>query len=185
MNYNEAFKRVIGHEGKFQNDSKDRGNWTTGTIGKGELKGTKFGISAMSYPHLDIENLTLDQAKKIYYSDFWVRVSGDNLHNALVYQLFDAAVNHGSGNAIRMLQRAVDVADDGIMGNVTHGAILLTGTDDTLKTFNAERIDFFVKLSTFGRFGRGWMRRVADNLRYAADDYDAPWHSQLEVDRAA
>lgn len=185
MNYDEAFARVVGHEGGYQNDQRDRGNWTTGVIGEGELKGTKFGISAMSYPHLDIKNLTVEQAKKIYYTDFWLRVGGDELHDALVYQLFDSAVNHGPGNAIRMLQRAVEVADDGRVGNITRGAIGLQGVDDTLKKFNAERIEFFVKISTFDRFGRGWMRRVAENLRYAADDYDAPWHKQVEVRHAA
>ncbi len=185
MIYDDAFARVIGHEGKFQNDPKDRGNWTTGVIGKGELKGTKFGVSAMSYPFLDIRNLTLDEAKAIYRRDFWLRVDGDKLHDALAYQLFDAAINHGIGNAIRMLQRAVGVADDGGMGPITHAAVKARGTDDTLKLFNAERIEFFTKISTFDRFGRGWMRRVAQNLRYAADDYSAPWYGQVELTYAS
>ena len=43
-----SFDRVIGHEGLFQNDRDDRGNWTSGKIGVGELKGTKFGIAAMT-----------------------------------------------------------------------------------------------------------------------------------------
>ena len=176
MNYDIAFERVIGHEGKFQNDPKDRGNWTSGKIGTGELKGTKYGISAMSYPDEDIENLTLERAKFLYRRDFWDRVAGDDLHSALVYQLFDSAINHGIGNAIRILQRAVGVADDGYMGPVTHDAVLERGIDDVLKLFNAKRIRFFTKISTFDRFGRGWMNRVAYNLEYAADDYTAPWH---------
>lgn len=181
MNYDEAFKRVIGHEGVLSLDPKDRGNWTTGVIGQGELKGTKYGISAMSYPHLDIKNLTLGEAKAIYYEDFWKRVKGDKLHSALSYQLFDSAINHGVGNAVRFLQRAVDTADDGQVGPYTLEAVKARGTDDVLKLFNAERIRFFVKISTFDRYGRGWMRRVADNLSYAADDYTAPWHEHVEL----
>lgn len=181
MNYDTIFERIIGHEGHFQNDRSDRGNWTSGQIGVGELKGTKYGISAMSYPHLDIENLTLQEAKDIYYNDFWLRVKGDELHAALAYQLFDAAINHGIGNAIRILQRAVDVADDGRMGPLTHEAVRLRGTDDALKLFNAERILFFTKLSTFHLYGKGWMRRVAQNLKYAAWDYNAPWSSHVDV----
>ena len=57
LTFDKAFDRLIGHEGEFTNDPKDRGNWTTGVIGRGQLKGTKFGISAMTYPHLDIINL--------------------------------------------------------------------------------------------------------------------------------
>lgn len=172
MTYEDAFERVIGHEGNFQNDPKDRGNWTTGIIGKGKLNGTKYGISAMSYPDLDIKNLTLKEAKAIYYKGFWKRVNGDQLPSAIAYQLFDSAINHGIGTAIRFLQRAVGVADDGWIGPVTLAAIDQVGVDDTLKLFNAERIEFFTKLSTFDSYGRGWMRRVAQNLRYAANDYE-------------
>lgn len=184
MIYDVAFARVIGHEGKFQNDRNDRGNWTTGVIGSGELKGTNYGISAMSYPNEDIRNLTLERAKELYYRDFWLRVSGGDLHDALVYQLFDSAINHGIGNAIRILQRAVGVLDDGDMGPMTHKAIIDRGTDDTLKLFNAKRIRFFTRLSTFKLYGAGWMNRVAQNLEYAADDYTAPWYEHVEL-RAA
>ena len=68
--FNKVFDRVIGHEGGFQADPKDRGNWTSGVVGQGELKGTKFGLAAMTYPHLDIKNLTVDQAKAIYFEDW-------------------------------------------------------------------------------------------------------------------
>lgn len=181
MSFDKMFERLIGHEGKYQDDYHDRGNWTTGKIGQGQLNGTKYGISAMSYPNEDIKNLTLARAKEIYYRDFWSRFQGDSIHSAVAYQLFDAAVNHGPGNAVRMLQRAIDVADDGVFGPHTAGVLELFGVDDALMKFNAERITFFTKLSTFDRYGRGWMRRVADNLRYAADDFDAPWHERVEV----
>ena len=56
-----AFEKVLRHEGGYVNDPLDLG---------GE---TKYGISKRSYPHLDIKNLTLDQAKQIYFRDFWQR----------------------------------------------------------------------------------------------------------------
>ena len=46
--FDKVFNRVIGHEGGFQNMHHDRGNWTGGKVGEGELKGTKFGLSAMT-----------------------------------------------------------------------------------------------------------------------------------------
>jgi len=176
-----AFDRVLGHEGRFQNDPQDRGNWTTGVIGQGELRGTKFGISSMSYPTVDIRNLTPERAKIIYRRDFWVQVGGDDMHAAISYQLFDAAINHGAGNAIRILQRAVDVAEDGDYGPVTRAAVEGDSVDNVLHRFNAYRIKFFIKLQTFDRYGRGWMDRVATNMLYSADDYSAPWHLRLEV----
>jgi len=86
------------------------------------------------------------------------------------YQFFDAAVNHGLGNASRMLQRAVNVADDGIIGNMTIAAIKKMAISDVIMRLNAERLEFYCKLSTFATFGKGWIRRVAGNLKYGAID---------------
>lgn len=181
ITFDTAFERLIGHEGKFQNNRHDRGNWTSGKVGVGELRGTKFGISAMSYPNENIRELSEDRAKFLYRRDFWQRVGGDDLHAAIVFQLFDAAVNHGPGNAIRILQRAVGVADDGDFGPITEAAVKDHDVNDVLMKFNASRIRFFTRLSTFSEFGRGWMNRVATNLDHAADDYTAPWYENLEI----
>lgn len=170
VTFDEAFERVIGHEGKFQDNPKDRGNWTSGIVGVGELKGTKYGISAMSYPKLDIKNLTLEKAKEIYKEDFWDRAKADQYDSAIAFQLFDYAINHGIGNAIRMLQRAVGVVDDGIVGKITLAAISNMSTTDVIMRLTAERLEFIVKLSTWDEFGKGWVRRSAANLRYAALD---------------
>lgn len=43
-----VFERLMPHEGGFQCDPKDRGNWTGGRVGVGELKGTNRGIAAMT-----------------------------------------------------------------------------------------------------------------------------------------
>ena len=69
-----------------------------------------------------------------------------------------------------MLQRAAKVADDGQIGNVTLAAVASLPENDLLLRFNAERIRFFARLATFNTFGRGWMRRVADNMDHAAGD---------------
>lgn len=106
--------RVINHEGGFQKMHSDRGNWTSGKVGEGELKGTKFGLSAMTYPDLDIEALTLKQAKAIYFEDWWVPLKMDKFRKAMQYQFFDAAINHGTHNASKMLQRAIGAKPDGI-----------------------------------------------------------------------
>ena len=39
MNYDEAFKITVGHEGGLTLHRQDRGNWTSGKVGVGELKG--------------------------------------------------------------------------------------------------------------------------------------------------
>jgi lysozyme family protein len=104
----------MGHEGNFTDNPKDPGNWTGGKVGVGELRGTKFGIAANTYPAIDIRNLTRDEAKKIYKRDFWDKVNADSLPYGVSFQLFDFAVNSGMSTAIRYFQRALGVADDGV-----------------------------------------------------------------------
>ncbi|MGR3976434.1 secretion activator protein [Acinetobacter sp. 1207_04] len=170
LTFDQAFERLIGHEGKFTNDRQDRGNWTTGVIGKGELKGTKYGISAMTYPDLDIKNLTLVQAKQIYKRDWWDKINADQINPAIVFQVWDFAINAGMGTAKRKLQLAVGVLDDGIIGNLTIQAINKAELNDILLKFNAERLKYYTSLSTWPRYGKGWTLRVAGQLNYAAVD---------------
>lgn len=156
--FNEIINRVLAHEGGYVNDSRDPG---------GE---TQWGISKRSYPHLNIRALTRADAVEIYRKDFWQRVQGDQLPRAFAFQALDAAVNHGIGNAARWIQRAAGVADDGVIGPRTMAAVASKEPTDLVLLFNAERLEFYAKLGTFDTFGKGWTRRVAGNLRYAAQD---------------
>ena len=151
-------ERVLVHEGGYVNDPRDPG------------QETRWGISKRAYPHLDIRNLTRAQAIDIYRRDFWQRVRGDELPREFAFQALDAAVNHGIGNAVRWMQRAAGVADDGVIGPVTLAAVQRAQPADLVLRFNAERLRFYAKLTTFGTFGRGWVNRVAGNLDHAATD---------------
>lgn len=168
MNFDEAFKTTVGHEGGYTTNRADRGNWTTGVIGSGDLKGTKYGISAMAYPKEDIKNLTLDRAKQLYKRDYWDKCKCDELPSLLRFHVFDAAVNSGNSTAIKTLQQAVGVNSDGIIGSQTLNAVRSKDKNDTLLKFYSFRISFYTKISTFGTFGKGWMNRVASNLNIGA-----------------
>ncbi len=170
MDYDTAFERVIGHEGGLSMDRNDRGNWTTGIVGNGQLKGTKYGVSAMSYPDLDIKNLTLAQAKAIYRRDFWDKVQGDKMFDGVAFQAFDLAVNSGPQTAIRKLQLALGVADDGIFGPASLAAAQRVSESDQIMRLNAYRLDFMRKLSTWSLYGKGWAGRIVGNLLYGAED---------------
>ena len=162
LSFDQIFERCMGHEGGYVNNPKDPGgetNWGV-TITTARANGY---IGAM-------RSMTRNQAKEIYRKAFWERAKCAQYHSAIGFQVFDACINHGIGNGIRMLQRAVGVVDDGVVGQVTLGAINLKSIDDTLVLFNAERLEFYTKLKTFDTFGRGWSRRVVSNLRYAAGD---------------
>jgi len=157
VTFDVAVERTLSHEGNYVFHARDPG---------GE---THWGISKRSYPDLDIKNLTREQAKEIYKRDYW-DACGSGLDDGVMYQVFDAAVNHGIGNAIRMLQRAVGAAPDGHWGPHSQSRYANTGESDTIKLFLAERLEFMCDLIRFDTFGRGWSRRIAQNLRYGAID---------------
>lgn len=165
-----TFNRTIGHEGKFQANPKDRGNWTSGKEGVGELKGTKWGLAAMTYPDLDIANITLEQAKEIYYNDWWLKLKMERWPNVMKYQMFDAAFNHGTGRANQFIQFAVHVKDDGIIGPKTIAAVNMTDHNDIVMRFLAKRLRYFTEVKAWKEFSKGWTLRVAQCLEYAAED---------------
>lgn len=164
MNFDKAFAALIHHEGGFTDNPKDRGNWTSGKIGVGTCKGTKFGISAMAYPSVDIRNLTLENAKLIYRKDYWDKARCEELPEVIRFDVFDMAVNSGVRNSIITLQKALGVTADGVMGDKTMNAIRLIDPITLDKRISAQRIFFICDLKTFPTFGVGWMRRVATNL---------------------
>ncbi len=154
MTFDQAFDILISHEGGYVNNPADPG------------METKFGISKRQYPHLDIKNLTLADARSIYLRDFWARAQCDKLHPDLAFDVFDAAVNSGVGQAIRWLQRAVGVADDGVVGPLTLAQINREQDVSAIQArMTGQRLDFMTRLSTWDTFGRGWARRLAANLQ--------------------
>lgn len=150
--------RVLGHEGGWVNDPNDPG-----------LE-TKWGISKRSYPNVDIKNLTRNQAIAIYHRDFWVPIGGDMVSDGAAHQLMDGAVNSGPREAIRFLQRAVGVADDGHFGPVSKAAMAKMTESDFIMLYVAERMEYMTKLKNWIHHGKGWIRRMALNLRYGAED---------------
>ncbi len=158
MNFDTAFDRLMGHEGGYSNDPRDPG---------GE---TRWGVSKRSYPNVDIANLTREGAKEIYRRDFWGRINGDRLHDGVAFQVFDFAVNSGIETAVRKLQKALGVADDGYWGPLSQAAADSTSESDTIMRLVAERLDFWRSLSTWKIYGNGWAGRAAQNLRYGALD---------------
>lgn len=158
MNFDLAFARLMGHEGGYVNHPNDPG---------GE---TKWGISKRSYPHLDIANLSREDAKAIYQRDFWEAIHADEMYDGVAFQALDFAINSGIQTAIRKLQLAAGVADDGAWGPVTRAAVAAMTETDMIMRFIAFRLKFWASLSTWPTFGRGWANRAADNLIYGAED---------------
>lgn len=156
MDFDTAFKRLIGHEGGLTENPNDPGGLTN------------YGISQRSYPNVDIRNLTVNQAKDIYQRDFWDVIG--NAHPAIKFQVFDFAVNSGINTAIRKLQAAIGVADDGHWGPISAKVLAAADVNDVIMRYVAQRIRFWAALSTWPTFGKGWVLRAAGQLEYASQD---------------
>ena len=166
-----CFDRVVGHEGGLSLDRNDRGNWTSGKIGVGSLNGTKYGISAMAYPHLDIRNLTLQDAKDIYRRDYWNKCRCDDLPVAVDYLVFDAAVNHGNSRSAKFLQTAVGASADGIIGEKTVAkANAQNDIAGVCSEFCVTRGLFYTEIGTFQQYKLGWFRRLFDTHATAVSE---------------
>lgn len=159
---NPAFEIAVGlvleHEGGYSDDPADRG---------GE---TKYGISRRSYPDEDIKNMTLDRAKDIYYNDFWLPLMGFELPDKIAVMVFDMAVNSGRTPAMRCLQRALGVKDDGWVGPMTKQALKGRDERSLLAEIAAQRIIHYTLLHNFPTFGLGWVRRTIGTLMAVVKD---------------
>jgi hypothetical protein len=109
--FNKSMNTLFRAEGGYNNLKADRG---------GE---TNLGISKNTFPREDIPNMTHDRAAHIYYNEFWNKNGVNELPGALRYAVFDGAVNHGGGKAVKMLQETLGITHDGDIGSNTLDAI--------------------------------------------------------------
>lgn len=163
-------ERILGHEGGLSLDGNDPGNWTGGKVGVGELKGTKYGIAANTYPDLDIRALTVNDAAAIYARDFLAPLGAERYPDGVGFQLLDFAVNSGMRRTVLQLQFALGLKTDGVIGPMTLAAVQALPEHKMVMLIISQRIEYMTGLRNFAHAGRGWMMRMARNLRYAMED---------------
>lgn len=157
MNFDQAFDLLIGFEGGYVNHPSDPGGETNWGV-------TRRVASAHGYTG-DMRLLPREKAKEIYRESYWDAVQADKLPDAIRYTVFDAAVNSGVRRALEWLRRALDLGDGGGLDPLAWDALNKAAGLRLGVLFNAERLDFLTSLPTWGAFGRGWARRVVDNLK--------------------
>lgn len=104
--FEQADAIVAGIEAGFTRDPRDPGNWTSGKVGQGLLKGTKYGIAASAYPEMDIENLTLEQARDLRKRKYWDTCGCDSMSWERALCVYDCAINQGEGAEELLAKRA-------------------------------------------------------------------------------
>ena len=163
MTYSIKFQKcvqfVLQEEGGFVNDPHDPGG------------ATKYGISMRTYRSdigdldgdgdidaNDVKILPIERAIGIYHDHEWQEIRGEELDPPLALFMLDTAVNCGPSRAIKLLQKAGGLVEDGQFGPATmvhaqRGPVIFNNL------INARR-EFYRGLKNFGRYGKGWMARV-------------------------
>lgn len=150
--FDHCFKLVIGVEGGYVNDPHDPGGATI------------YGITRRDHPDLWLDGPpTLEMAKQRYLERYWYPAQCDKLPAPFDLLVFDSAVNQGIRPAVRILQRALGVADDGVIGKITISAMtekrgpqLAEAVAMTL----AQRALYYAQTRGFDRYGLGWLKRT-------------------------
>jgi len=155
--FGKAFDFTIGAEGGYVDNSSDPG---------GE---TNFGISKRSYPKEDIKGMIVERARGIYYKDYWLPTYCEELVDinkpltAIV--VFDTSVNCGNANTRMLLQMAVGVKADAMIGKHTKAAIELHKDMDLVEKVLEQRQKYYKliisKNKKLKEFENGWYNRIA------------------------
>lgn len=164
-NFDTIFKLVIGEEGGYVNDPKDRGG------------PTKFGVTQATLSAwrrhpvqaADVQRLGIDEAKLIFKMQYWDKVQGNKLPPGVDLCVTDAAFNSGPGRAAKLLQQTLGVTQDGVVGEKTLAALGTRQPEDVVEAFSRNRLAFLKTTYGWGRFGKGWTNRV-NRVRDTAHD---------------
>jgi len=165
--FEEIIEVVLKHEGGFVDDPDDRG----GATNLGVTQATLSNFRENDVSREDVQNLTVVEAKECYFEMFWKPSMAEKLPEEVRHLYFDMVVNHGQGNAVKILQMACkgqgdDVDVDGAIGPAT----LRAAADIEEWELLAERTGFYWNLVFDGsryqkrnrqqKFIRGWLRRA-------------------------
>lgn len=159
MNFDQAIRELLHHEGSYSDHISDPGGKTM--YGITEMVAREIGYRG------EMRELPLDLAKRIYLERYWKPISADDLPPEIRYAVFDAAVNSGVGQSVIWLQRALGVQMDGIIGPVTIRASYAADPYLLRAKILATRLKFMSNLTTWPSFGRGWSRRIAHLMEMA------------------
>lgn len=162
---------VLEHEGGFVDHPHDPGGATNYGISLRFLKRQGLDVNLDGDINVeDIEHLTMEQAADIYQEHWWARNRYSMIENQRVAtKIFDLAVNMGSRQAHKLLQRAVnengyDLDDDGVIGSKTLYAVDNVDPEDLLYSLIKQAETFYRTLveknPKFSSFINGWLRRA-------------------------
>ena len=162
--FDEALCFVIAREGGYSDNPADHGGATCCGVTQATYDAFRNGSGVGPRPVLEI---TPREIRTIYWGRYWRpaacdAIAGTKPNLALVH--FDAAVNQGVGEAERMLQRALGVAADGVIGPSTLMAVQVCNEIAAVSALLIERARVYRAIvqqhPEDAQFLPGWLSRL-------------------------
>ncbi|MCE9890723.1 N-acetylmuramidase [Kluyvera intermedia] len=170
-----ALSFVLAREGGYVNDPADKGGETNFGISD-KRDGVADGLTDINgdgKPDTRIKDITKEQAGQIYYSDYWYPAYCTDWPDGISLFMFDAAVQHGAKKAIQLLQEAVGVSADGIVGPKTTKAVISADAEWLLNRCFLRRSRYYASIiksnASQGKYLNGWFNRL-DELANACQE---------------
>jgi len=155
-NFQLCLSYLLKSEGGFVNNPKDPGGMTN----LGVTKATYEAYVGHEVDEATMRSLSPNDVALLYKRNYWDKVAANSLPAGVDYCVFDTAVNSGPSQAVKFLQRALNVNADGVIGSLTIAAAEQRDPAELIEQFCEERLHFMQSLSTWATFGKGWQRRV-------------------------
>jgi lysozyme family protein len=177
LNDEEMIDAVLSDEAGLVENPADPGGITNFGITRRALA-EFLGIGVSQVDPDQIRSLTPETARS-FYRWFMTRYGIARIGNPDVrYFVFDAAVNLGPPQAIRLLQRALGVRADGILGPATLASIPYRDASKLCLWAGIEQMEFYGRLAAGDltdadrdgipdrlEFLPGWLNRLGKKLR--------------------
>lgn len=168
MTADEVIDHILIREGGFVDHENDKGGATNLGITHATL--TEWRKRPVTVD--DMRNLTRAEARQIYRALYIEKPGFTAIESPSVRALtVDCAVNHGSANAIKMLQRAARVFPDGVLGPKSKAEVNRMDASALYRRLCAERAKFYGQIITKNPsqavFAAGWMNRLAEFIETA------------------
>jgi lysozyme family protein len=155
-NFRDCLELVLKYEGGVSNHSKDPGGFTNLGVTKKvweDWVGHEVDEKAM-------RALTPAIVAPMYEMKYWRTSYCEKLPRGLDLLVFSMAVNAGAGRSVKLLQDAIGVVADGVIGPNTMAKINEANVETLIDKFSEARTAFYKGLKTFPVFGRGWLART-------------------------
>jgi lysozyme family protein len=152
---------VLRWEGGFVDHPKDPGGRTNKGVTQRVYDAWR---RRQALPVRDVKLIEDAEVHRIYESGYWIPPRCDLLGEPLGLVQFDTAVNMGTGRAVRFLQKAVGVDDDGDFGPTTERAVAASDAGAIVGRYCDLREAFYRRIvqnkPSQSVFLKGWMNRL-------------------------